>query len=113
MSSLCFGDKQWDEVLEYTASFGGINVADASLSSKRYINSENKNIKGIGYSSAGPLDQISGKYINPPNLTGWHNKSLIPIIKNNLSVIPRVGHDATLAALAETKFGEFSGSENV
>jgi len=49
MSSLCFGDKQWDEVLEYTASFGGINVADASLSSKRYINSENKNILKIQF----------------------------------------------------------------
>ena len=49
MSSLCFGDKQWDEVLEYTASFGGINVADASLSSKRYINSENKNILKIKF----------------------------------------------------------------
>lgn len=49
ISSLCFGDKQWDEVLEYTASFGGINVADASLSSKRYINSENKNILKIQF----------------------------------------------------------------
>ncbi|MBP06051.1 ROK family protein [Chloroflexi bacterium] len=98
--------------VEYSPSLG-IEKAGDLISDMIIKISENKNIKGIGYSSAGPLDQISGKYINPPNLTGWHNKSLIPIIKNNLSVIPRVGHDATLAALAETKFGEFSGSENV
>ena len=49
ITSLCFGDKQWDEVLEYTASFGGVDVANASLSSKRYINSENKNILKIQF----------------------------------------------------------------
>ena len=64
MSSLCFGDKQWDEVLEYTASFGGINVADASLSSKRYINSENKNILKIQFVAK---SKPSLKFIFPIN----------------------------------------------
>ena len=74
---------------------------------------KNDSIFGMGYSSAGPLNQINGEYINPPNLTGWHNKSLVPIIRENLGIVPKVGHDATLAALAETKLGEFSGSKDL
>ena len=74
---------------------------------------KNDSIFGMGYSSAGPLNQINGEYINPPNLTGWHNKSLVPIIRKNLGIVPKVGHDATLAALAETKLGEFSGSKDL
>ena len=98
--------------VEYNPTSGIEKAGD--LISEMIINiCNNQSIRGIGYSSAGPLDQISGKYINPPNLTGWHNKSLIPIIKNNLGITPRVGHDATLAALAETRFGEFSGSKDI
>ena len=64
MSSLCFGDKQWDEVLEYTASFGGVNIANASLSSKRYINSDNKNILKIQFIAK---SKPSLKFIFPIN----------------------------------------------
>jgi glucokinase len=98
--------------VEYNPSLG-IEKAGDLISEMIVRICDNQTIRGIGYSSAGPLNQVTGKYINPPNLTGWHNKSLIPTIKNNLGVTPRVGHDATLAALAETKFGEFSGSKDI
>ena len=64
VSSICFADKQWDEVLEYTASFGGLDVANASLSSKRYINSENKNILKIQFVAK---SKPSLKFIFPIN----------------------------------------------
>ena len=64
VSSICFADKQWDEVLEYTASFGGVDVANASLSSKRYINSENKNILKIQFIAK---SKPSLKFIFPIN----------------------------------------------
>jgi len=98
--------------VEYNPSIGIENAGD--LISELILKlSQKKTIRGMGYSSAGPLDQITGKYINPPNLTGWHDKSLIPFIERNLGIVSKVGHDATLAALAETKFGEFKGSKNI
>jgi len=98
--------------LEYNPSFG-IEKAAGLISEMVLKISQKESIIGMGYSSAGPLDQITGKYINPPNLTGWHDKSLIPHLKRNLGLDAKAGHDATLAALAETKFGEFSGSKDI
>ena len=95
----------------------GIENAGYEISKIIYSISKLRSIKGIAYSSAGPINQITGQYINPPNLTGWHNKSLIPIIKDNLKIDSRefikVGHDATLAALAEKQFGKNKGSNNI
>ncbi len=98
--------------VEYNPSLG-IEKAGNLISNLSLNVSKGVKINGMGYSSAGPLNQITGEYINPPNLTGWHKKSLIPIIENFLGIKPKVGHDATLAALAETKFGEFSGAKDL
>ncbi len=98
--------------VEYKPSLG-IEKAGNLISEMIIKISKTESIRGMGYSSAGPLDQITGKYINPPNLTGWHDKSLIPFIERNLGIVSKVGHDATLAALAETKFGEFTGSKDI
>jgi len=96
---------------------GGIENAGYEISKMIDSISKSKPVKGIAYSSAGPINQITGQYINPPNLTGWHNKSLIPIIKENLKIdaneTVKIGHDATLAALAETKFGKNKGAKNI
>ena len=71
-------------------------------------------ITGIGISSAGPINPLDGKYNFPPNLPTWHNKSLIPIIKKNFHPLPvMIGHDATLAALAETSLGENKNIKNL
>ncbi|MCH2673294.1 MAG: ROK family protein [Dehalococcoidia bacterium] len=70
-------------------------------------------IKGIAFSSAGPINQITGEYLNPPNLSNWNKKSLIPTIKKFTGITSKVGHDATLAALAETKFGKKKGTKNL
>ena len=71
-------------------------------------------ITGIGISSAGPINPLDGKYNFPPNLPTWHNKSLIPILKKNFHRLPvMIGHDATLAALAETSLGENKNIKNL
>jgi hypothetical protein len=76
ISALCFGNKQWDEVLNYTASFGGVNVANASFSSKRFINSENKNILKIQFvakskPSLNFIFPINDKIIIDVDLNTW------------------------------------------
>ena len=65
-------------------------------------NNINKIISGIGISTAGPVNPLNGKYSFPPNLPSWHGKSIIPILERKVPNLPvLVGHDATLAALAE------------
>ncbi|MFW6174317.1 MAG: ROK family protein [Chloroflexota bacterium] len=64
-------------------------------------------------SSAGPLQPGSGVYNHPPNLTGWDGLSLKPGIERAMGCEVYVGHDATLAALGETRYGEAAGAQNL
>lgn len=70
-------------------------------------------IVGAGVSTAGPIRPATGTYNHPPNLTGWHDKTMKPLLAESLGIPVWVGHDATLAALAETRFGEHVGAENL
>lgn len=70
-------------------------------------------VAGVGVSTAGPLDPSTGVYNHPPNLTGWHGHSLKPGLEKILGVPVAIGHDATLAALAETRFGPHRGAQNL
>jgi len=70
-------------------------------------------IVGAGVSTAGPIRPATGTYIHPPNLTGWHGRTMKPLLAKSLGIPVWVGHDATLAALAETRFGEHVGAENL
>lgn len=47
-----------------------------------------KNILGIGVLSPGPIDEINGIILNPPNLTNWHNAEIAKHLeeKYNLKV---------------------------
>ena len=71
------------------------------------------NIVGIGVSTAGPINPKTGVYNHPPNLHGWHNKTMKPLLKKNLDLPVWIGHDATLAALAETRIGRHKGTKNL
>jgi glucokinase len=68
---------------------------------------------GMGISTAGPIDPSTGIYKNPPNLQAWDEKSMKPTLGSRLGIPIHVGHDATLAAFAETRFGPHKGSRNL
>lgn len=70
-------------------------------------------VLAIGISTAGPVDPTDGTYRHPPNLEGWHGRSMAPLLTDHLGMPVRVGHDATLAALAETRWGARSGSKHL
>ena len=70
-------------------------------------------VAGLAVSTAGPIDPASGTYDHPPNLTGWHGKSMKPELERLTSLPVAIGHDATLAALAETKFGPFQNAHSL
>jgi len=64
----------------------------------------------LGVSTAGPLDPRTGTYQHPPNLPGWHGLTMRPALSARLGIPVQVGHDATLAALAEARYGARRGA---
>ena len=70
-------------------------------------------VVGLGVATAGPIDPDTGVYDNPPNMMGWTGKSLKPELVRRLNLPVHVGHDATLAALAETTWGPHKGARNL
>ncbi|MGE3856500.1 MAG: ROK family protein [Dehalococcoidia bacterium] len=70
-------------------------------------------VLAVGISTAGPLDPATGTYRHPPNLRGWHGLSMVPALTAAFGVPVVVGHDATLAALAETRFGHRRGARDL
>ncbi len=69
--------------------------------------------RALGVSTAGPLDPRTGTYQHPPNLPGWHELTMRPALSARLGVPVEVGHDATLAALAETRYGARRGASDL
>jgi glucokinase len=70
-------------------------------------------IGGIGISAPGPLDPQTGIVFDAPNLHGWHDVPLGEAIAKRFPVPVYVGHDATLAGLAEHRFGAGRGAHHM
>lgn len=70
-------------------------------------------IGGIGVSAPGPLDPKSGVVFESPNLRGWYNVPLRDMIAQLANLPVYLGHDASLAGLAELKFGAGRGSRDM
>ncbi len=70
-------------------------------------------VVGLGVATAGPIDPDTGAYDHPPNMLSWTGKSLKPGLERQLELPVHVGHDATLAALAETTCGPHKGARNL
>jgi glucokinase len=70
-------------------------------------------VAAVGVATAGPVDPSDGTYRHPPNLPGWHDRSIVPALAAALDLPVAVGHDATLAALAETRFGDARGARDL
>ena len=70
-------------------------------------------IAGIGISAAGPIEPSTGTYNHPPNLPGWHGRTMVPYLRNATQLPVRVIHDAHAAAVAEAKYGAAQGMKDV
>ena len=70
-------------------------------------------VVGIGISVAGPTDPETGVLYQPPNLQGWDGYSLKPVLERRLSMRTSVANDASLAALAEHRYGAGRGLRHV
>jgi glucokinase len=70
-------------------------------------------VGGVVLSSAGPIDPVTGIYVYPPNLPGWHDKTMKPGLAASLNLPVTIGHDATLGALAESRYGVGKGAQHL
>lgn len=70
-------------------------------------------VLGIGISSPGPLNPISGVIIAPPNLPGWRGVPLAEIVRAEFGLPVYIGNDANAAALAEASSGAAQGCRHV
>ena len=85
----------------------------AALIGKAMAATGGEAVAGVGVSTAGPVEPSSGTYNHPPNLQGWHNRTMRPTLGRLTGLNVWVGHDATLAALAETRHGVNKGAQNL
>lgn len=70
-------------------------------------------VAGIGFSSPGPLNPMTGVIIAPPNLHGWRDVPLAEIIRSEFGLPVFIGNDANVAALAEASKGAAQGHRHV
>lgn len=74
---------------------------------------DNASVSGIGVSSPGPLDPVTGVVLAPPNLPGWHHVPLADRLRAAFDVPAYVGNDANVAVLAEVARGAAQGCKHV
>lgn len=67
---------------------------------------------GIGVSSPGPLDPVTGVVLAPPNLPGWRDVPLAERLHDAFGVPVYVGNDANVAVLAEVARGAARGCKD-
>lgn len=70
-------------------------------------------VAGVGIGSPGPLDAEAGVVVDAPNLAGWRDVPLGPLLSRLVSLPVRVENDANAAALGEAFRGAGRGSKSL
>ncbi|MBZ0291775.1 MAG: ROK family protein, partial [Anaerolineae bacterium] len=69
-------------------------------------------VVGIGVSSPGPLNPMTGMVVDPPNLHGWTRVPLVQRLQDALDLPVFIGNDASVAVLAEVARGAAQGAKH-
>ena len=77
------------------------------------LNTRPESLVGVGISVASPVDPKTGVMRYPPNMPGWDGFTLRPLLEEKLKLQVSIANDATLAALAEHRFGAGRGYSNL
>lgn len=70
-------------------------------------------LKGIGVSCGSPLDSRKGLILAPPNLPTWEHVDIVTPFQSRYGVRTALQNDANACALAEWKWGNGRGFQNV
>lgn len=69
--------------------------------------------RAVGISCGGPLDGRKGIIYSPPNLPGWDDVPIVDYVSTALDIPAFLENDANACALAEWRFGEGIGCNNL
>lgn len=69
------------------------------------VNIPHHKLLGLGVSTPGPVDVLSGIIINPPNFDLWKNINIVQELKNELHFNILLENNSVALALAEKYFG--------
>ena len=70
-------------------------------------------VRGIGISCGGPLDSRRGLILDPPNLPGWENTSIVEKLTARYGVPAWLQNDANACALVEWRLGAGQGARDM
>ena len=70
-------------------------------------------VSSIGIGAPGPTDPRRGVLVNPPNLPGWRNVPLAPMVREIVGCPAFLENDANLAALGEHRHGAGRGTSTM
>jgi glucokinase len=100
------------ELKETRASEGPNAVIKRIVEAVKAVSLDNK-IAAVGIGAAGIIDIETGLITVSPNLPGWRNIKLKDILEHELDIKTFVDNDATVAAMAEHKFGIAVGCDHL
>jgi glucokinase len=70
-------------------------------------------VRAVGIACGGPLDASTGLLLGPPHLPGWIDVPLGPLAAEEFGVPFVLENDATVAAIAEVRFGAGRGTSTM
>ncbi len=91
-----------DEMLPRLADAAKLLLSDAKVE-----------VKSVGIGVPGPVKHQEGVCVYAPNLTGWENLAVGPLLSEQIGLPVHVLNDANAAALGEARFGAGRGSNDV
>lgn len=77
------------------------------------IEKTEKPVEAVGIGVPGPVKHREGVCVYAPNLTGWTNLPVAPILSQHIGLPVFLLNDANAAALGEARFGAGKGSDDV
>lgn len=70
-------------------------------------------LAGLGVCCPGPFRQPEGRFLDPPNMPGWHGFALRPWLEENARLPVAMRNDANALASAEWRWGAGRGASSL
>lgn len=80
---------------------------------KKVLDSTKNEVKAVGIGVPGPVKHREGVCVYAPNLSGWKDLPVGPLLSEKIGLPVHVLNDANAAALGEARFGAGRGATDV
>ncbi len=72
-----------------------------------------RDVARLGVCCGGPLDDVNGIVLGPPNLPGWDHVPVVDFFQGRLGIETRLSNDANAGAIAEWRWGAARGTDTM